>query len=248
MENYKPTGACCSQPVIIGPSYESKGSFTEVLRLKTYVSGPEQASKAVFVIYDVFGYSSQILEGADKLAAAGYRVFMPDFWEGKPAPLDWMPMNSDYQDEKALDDFCEGPGETNKTVKKVIELQAGYQRLNPAITRWAAVGYCWGGWIVPFVVGDGTPFAACVQCHPGFAGVDVVEKVQAPLLSLCSKDEPESSFAEFKAALKVDNYFEVFKDQDHGWLSARADLSKPRVRQAFDRGYRMMLDWFARYL
>jgi dienelactone hydrolase len=46
--------------------------------------------KAILVIYDIFGFFPQTIQGADILAASGdYQVFMPDFFEGQPADIAW---------------------------------------------------------------------------------------------------------------------------------------------------------------
>jgi len=56
----------------------------------TDVTGPASAKKAILVIYDIFGFFPQTIQGADILAAAGeYQVFMPDFFEGEPADIAW---------------------------------------------------------------------------------------------------------------------------------------------------------------
>jgi dienelactone hydrolase len=142
---FKRSAACCSTPRIIGEAYQHQGEFIELNGTKVYTAGPEHASKAVFIIYDIFGYSYQILRGADKLAQH-YRVFMPAFFGEDPAPLSWMPFDGPA-DEQKLDDFCEGPGETQKTLAKVEELRHAFQQTYPEIEAWALAGYCWGGWV-----------------------------------------------------------------------------------------------------
>jgi len=72
--------------------------------------------------------------------------------------------------------------------------------------------------------------------------------VSVPLLALCSKDEPESEYAHFKPALSVEHRFEHFPEMVHGWLSARADLSKEEVRQDFQCGYDMVIDWCQKHV
>jgi dienelactone hydrolase len=57
----------------------------------TYVTSPSNAPKAIFVVYDIFGYFDQTVQGANLLAHSGkYQVFMPDFFGGKPAEMSWM--------------------------------------------------------------------------------------------------------------------------------------------------------------
>jgi len=93
-----------------------------------------------------------------------------------------------------------------------------------------------------------TPFSACAICHPGFTDADLASQISVPLLALCSKDEPESEYQDFKLALKVEHRFEMFADMVHGWMSARADLSKANVQADFDRGYAMVLEWFEKHM
>jgi dienelactone hydrolase len=82
----------------------------------------------------------------------------------------------------------------------------------------------------------------------GFPGPDIAAKIKAPILALLSKDEPESDYAAFKPALKVDHSIVHFPTMVHGWLSARGDLAKLEVRKEFDKGYDMMLEWFGKHL
>lgn len=85
--------ACCSIPPIISKGYEPKGKYETIGGLKTYVTGPANASKAIFYIMDIFGYFPQSLQGADILSTSDehnqYQVFMPDWFDGKPADISW---------------------------------------------------------------------------------------------------------------------------------------------------------------
>jgi len=80
----------------------------EIDGTKVYVSGPDNATRAIFVLYDIFGYSGQILQGADRLAQ-DYRVFMPAFFGDYPAPLAYMPLDGP-EDLVKLEEFCERAG------------------------------------------------------------------------------------------------------------------------------------------
>ena len=205
------------------------------------------------MIYDVFGYSSQVLQGADILASRGYCVFMPDFFKGQPAPLSWMPMPDESgkeptADEESLDKFCEGPGNTDRMKEKVRILVERIQTTQPAITKWGLIGYCWGGYVSNFLLGASSPFSACVQLHAGWPGKEIAESVIVPILALNSKDEPETQYAHFKPHLKVEARFEHFPTMLHGWMSARGDLQKSEVLKAFQKGYDMLVEWFDRFL
>jgi hypothetical protein len=55
-------------------------------------TGPSDATKGIVVIYDIFGYFDQTVQGADILATSHeqkYQVFMPDWFKGEPAPIEW---------------------------------------------------------------------------------------------------------------------------------------------------------------
>jgi hypothetical protein len=56
------------------------------------VTGPAEATKGIVVIYDIFGYFDQTLQGADILATSHhqkYKVFIPDWFKGEPCPIEW---------------------------------------------------------------------------------------------------------------------------------------------------------------
>ena len=58
------------------------------------MTGPATTTKGIISIFDIFGYFDQTLQGADILATGGgasqqYRLFMPDWFKGKPCPVEW---------------------------------------------------------------------------------------------------------------------------------------------------------------
>ena len=73
--------ACCTVPPVVSNGYKEKGSFTTIAGMKTYVTGPSSAKSAILVVYDIFGFFPQTLQGADILAHADkehqYQVIMP---------------------------------------------------------------------------------------------------------------------------------------------------------------------------
>ncbi|KAL8643627.1 MAG: hypothetical protein Q9226_008229, partial [Calogaya cf. arnoldii] len=111
--------ACCTVPPAVVGDYKAKGDYidldgmqvctihstlssTDSLLLTQYSSdttGPSTATSAIFIIYDIFGFSPQALQGADILAHADqhhqYQVFIPDFFKGKPLPLSVFPPDNE---------------------------------------------------------------------------------------------------------------------------------------------------------
>lgn len=100
--------ACCNIPPVVASGYTAKGTYEELGGLKTCqepyslpsieglanttvsdVTGPVDATKGTVVVYDIFGYMDQTVQGADILAGDKHRVFMPDWFRGNPCPLEW---------------------------------------------------------------------------------------------------------------------------------------------------------------
>lgn len=70
--------------------------------------------------------------------------------------------------------------------------------------------------------------------------------IKIPLIMLASKEEPDDKVKQFEDNLKVAKHVETFKDQIHGWMAARADLSDGRVKEEYSRGYKTVLEFFAK--
>lgn len=73
--------ACCSIPPVVSDGYKEKGEWITINGMKTYTTGPKDAKSALLVVYDIFGFFPQTLQGADLLAHSDkdhqYQVFMP---------------------------------------------------------------------------------------------------------------------------------------------------------------------------
>lgn len=244
--------ACCNVPPVVSSGYEKKGTFEELGGLKTYVTGPEDATKGIIDIYDIFGYFDQTLQGADILAAGcesqKYRVFMPDWFKGEPAAIEWYPPTDEEKQQKLGAWFSNwNPAET---AAKVPEYLKAVQEKNPGIKSWGIIGYCWGGKIVCLTTSsDSNPFAAGASIHPAMVDPADAKGVKVPLVMLASKEEDAAQVSAFEAALSssVPKHVETFSDQVHGWMSARADLEDARVKEEFARGYKTVLDFFGKH-
>jgi dienelactone hydrolase len=72
------------------------------------------------------------------------------------------------------------------------------------------------------------------------------EGLSVPTMLLASKEEPEEEVKKFENNLKVAKHVEVFKDQIHGWMAARADLNDSRVKEEYERGYKTVVEFFGK--
>ncbi|KAJ0724577.1 putative dienelactone hydrolase, alpha/Beta hydrolase [Helianthus annuus] len=76
--------ACCDNPPGISSGEES-GQIKKLASLNSYVSGNPDSKLAVLLISDAYGYEAPKLRKiADKVAAAGYYVVVPDMFFGDP--------------------------------------------------------------------------------------------------------------------------------------------------------------------
>lgn len=113
------------------------------------VTGPPSAKNAILVVYDIFGFSDQMLQGADILALSDtkngpYRVLVPDFFEGKPADISWYPPTTEDHG-KALETFFGGVGNPARTIPRVPEIVKAIRESHKSIESVFALGLCWGG-------------------------------------------------------------------------------------------------------
>lgn len=135
------------------------------------------------------------------------------------------------------------PSGAAKIPKIITDIEAVY-----GSKTWGAVGFCWGGKVVSLTSGPDTLFKASVQAHPGMIDPADAEKISIPTLMLASEEESAEEVKKWDEALKVEKYVERFGDQVHGWMSARGNLEDEKCREAYEKGYKVFLEWFAKYL
>lgn len=73
------------------------------------------------------------------------------------------------------------------------------------------------------------------------------EKISVPYILLASGEESDEEVKKFEDKLSVPHHVETFSDQLHGWMTARADLSDPHVKEEYSRGYKTVLEFFGKH-
>jgi len=240
--------ACCNTPAIVGKGYNEKGSYITVDGMKTYATGPSSATRGILVVFDIFGFFPQTLQGADILAHSDsekqYQVFMPDFFEGKPADISWYPPQTDEQKEK-LGAFFQNQAAPDKTVPRVPKVIKEIQSKHPEIKEWGVVGYCWGGKIVNLVSQNGTPFKSAAVAHPAMVDAKDAPNLTIPILVIPSSGEDKNDVAAYEKELKVKHEVDHrFEAEIHGFMAARSNLEDPKQAAAYEKGYQKLLSWF----
>lgn len=202
---------------------------------------------------DVFGFFSQTIQGADILsdsdARRKYKVFIPDFFDGRPADIAWYPPQTDEHQQK-LGQFFQTQAVPDKSLEKIPSIVSKANELAPSgrFESWAILGHCWGGKIATLAASaDGKLFRAAVQCHPAMLDPEDAKKLTVPMALLASKDEPTEDVRAFEAGLAVPHLVETFPTQIHGFMAARSDLNDSEVRKEYERAYRIVLEFLHKY-
>ncbi|KAJ5817124.1 hypothetical protein N7447_009357 [Penicillium robsamsonii] len=252
------SAACCSIPPVIPTAYHAKGEFRSIDGLKTYVTGPQSATKAILVIYGMQALlviSSGSLSRQSK-AVISYRLetsrntvcSCPTFFEDEPADIAWFPPTC-IAHEQNLDNFFRTKAVPDKVLSRLPGIVAAANKLATSgqFDSWSILGYCWGGKMACLASGQGSLFKAAIQCHPAMLAVEDASSVTVPMAVLASKDESVKDVESFCNNLRVPNYVETFPTQIHGWMAARSDLQDIEVRRKYEQGYRTVLKFCRKY-
>jgi len=242
-------------PPIVSEGYKDKGVFEDIGGIKSYVvSVAPQPKTGILLIYDIFGFSSQIKQGADILAATdpGHVVVMPDFFKGSPMDTKNYPPDTDEK-KKLIGDFFKGPAAPPKNVELAGEIMQALKKSEKfsTVEKWAVVGFCWGGKVATQLAIQTDYFISSAQCHPAMLETKDIAALKIPHLLLASKEEDKETVNECGRILgeKGDkSNSERYSDMIHGWMAARANLENGDERSGFEEGYKDLVSFFARTL
>ncbi|KAK4801078.1 hypothetical protein SAY86_021565 [Trapa natans] len=233
---------CCENPPTLNPG-SGCDSVTEIGGLKAYVSGPPDAKLAVLLISDIFGYEAPLLRKlADKVAAAGFYVVVPDFFHGDP----YSPENL----ERPLPVWIQSHG-TNKGFEEAKPVVAALK--SKGITSLGAAGFCWGAKVVVELAKLDLVQSA-VLLHPSLVTVDDMKEVKPPIAILGAEFDhisPPDLIKQFREVLlarpNVNCFVKLFSGVSHGW-TVRYDESDEKAVKSAEEAHRDMLEWFVQYL
>ncbi|KAL6185863.1 hypothetical protein ACLB2K_041986 [Fragaria x ananassa] len=157
--------ACCSNPPALNPASGS-GHVEKLAGLDSYVTGSPDSKLAILLIADIFGYEAPLLRNlADKIAAVGYFVVVPDFFYGDAFPGDTGPVGN----SSALPIWLKThiPIKACEAAKPLVEALK-----SRGVSAIGAVGFCWGAKAVVELAKYDNFLHAAVLCHPSFVTVD----------------------------------------------------------------------------
>jgi len=233
---------CCANPPTLSPS-SGVGSVIEMGGLKCYACGPSDSKLAIILIADVYGYEAPNLRKiADKVAAAGFHVVVPDFFYGEPynpanAEKPLLVWKAEHEPAKAFEDS-----------KPVIEALR-----SKGISAVGAAGFCYGAKVVVELVKSGL-IEAGVFLHPSFVTLDDIKEVKVPLAILGAEIDnlsPPEVVKQFEEVLssktEVPSFVRIFGGVAHGW-TVRYNVEDEKAVKAAEEAHQDMLNWFIKYV
>ena len=168
---------------------------------------------------------------------------MPDFFDGQPLDISVFPPKTD-EHKKILGNFFATTANPEETQKKIPECLKAAEKFNPNIKVWGALGYCWGGKMISLLSGPGTPLTAAAQTSPAMVDPKDAENISIPMCLLASQDENVEDIKKFEENLKGVKHVATYDTMPHGFMSAKADLSKSDVLKEYESGYKTVLTFF----
>ncbi|KAF7144479.1 hypothetical protein RHSIM_Rhsim04G0208300 [Rhododendron simsii] len=230
---------CCANAPTLSSTCGA-GHVEEFGGLKTYISGRSDSKLAILLVSDVFGYEAPNLRMlADKCAAAGYLVVVPDFLHGDP--FDKSNPNRTFQ---AWSDAHPIDKVTETAISVVEALKA------KGVSTIGSAGFCWGAKVV-VKLGHHPYINAAVLLHPSFVTLDEILAVKVPISILGAENDqisPPELLKQFGKALEakkeVDCFLKIFPGVSHGWTVKYPSDDEEAVKRAAE-AHQDMLDWSA---
>ncbi|CAI9776836.1 unnamed protein product [Fraxinus pennsylvanica] len=232
---------CCENPPSLSPSCGA-GSVQEIGGLKSYVIGSQDSKVAILLIADAFGYEAPNLRKlADKVAASGFLVVVPDFYYGDPydpdrhgfEPHSWM---NAHPTEKGCEDA--------KAVVSALK--------SKGVFAVGAAGFCWGGMTV-VKLAKFDCIKAAVVLHPGPITEEEINEVKCPIALLGAETDQYTSpehlkhLGEILSTKTIDSYVKIFPGVAHGWTTRYKDDDEFAVKSA-QESHSDMLNWFTKHI
>ncbi|GMI64270.1 hypothetical protein like AT3G23600 [Hibiscus trionum] len=232
---------CCSNPPALDPA-SGAGHVENLAGFSTYVSGSLHSKLAILLASDIYGYEAPNLRKlADKVAAAGFYVVVPDFFYGEPYVSD----KPDRPLPVWLKDH--GPAKGFEDAKLIIDALK-----SKGVSSIGAAGFCWGAKVV-VELSKVALIQAAVMLHPSFVTVDDIKDAKVPIAILgaevdhLSPPELVKQFDEILKASEVDSFVKIFPKCAHGW-TVRYDVNDQTAMACANEAHKDMLEWFAKYV
>ncbi|KAM7485486.1 hypothetical protein LguiA_001495 [Lonicera macranthoides] len=219
------------------------GIVEEFAGLNAYITGSQSSKLAILLVSDVFGYGAPNLRKlADKVAAAGFFVVVPDFFYGEPfdphhANMDIKSWMKNHGADKGFED-----------ARMVIAALK-----SKGVSAIGTAGFCWGGMVVTKLA-KLDDLQAAVVLHPGPLTADEINQVKVPIAILGAEIDqhcPPEQIKHFGEILsskpQLDSFVKIFPSVAHGWAVRYSIDDELAVKNA-EEAHSDMLKWFVKYI
>jgi carboxymethylenebutenolidase len=142
-------------------------------RLSAYRTGPQDASRALVVIQEIFGVNHHIRAVADRFAAEGYAVIAPALFDRVGPGIELGYEAADVAQGREL----RGKIDAGLTVLDVLAAAAAL----PRGAKRGIVGYCWGGTVAWHGATRTSAFAASSGWYGGGVAAAKDEVARCPV-------------------------------------------------------------------
>ncbi|GBE83069.1 Protein AIM2 [Sparassis crispa] len=233
--------------------------------ISAYAVGDESSKRIIVFGTDIFGWkfnNTRLL--ADEYASRGFRVLIPDLFDGYELPQWTLASNDPVNETPTLFQrlilrpfalFVLVPfvlrhshsDQSSKINKVVNHLRQTYSE-----AKIGFIGFCWGG---RYAITMNASFDASVAAHPSLvkfpADLEGISKPISFALSETDHNYNKERGDETKSILEKKGFtdFEVvvYEGVNHGW-TVRGNMSDPHKKDARDRAKEQALAWFEKYL
>ncbi|KAM1304539.1 hypothetical protein ACFX1X_022304 [Malus domestica] len=233
---------CCSNPPTLNPS-SGTGHVESLGGLDSYVTGSPDSNLAVLLISDVYGFEAPNLRKlADKVAAAGFFVVVPDFLNKDP----YAPEDANRPISVWIKDH--GPDKGFEDAKPVLEALK-----SKGVSAIGAAGFCWGAKVV-VELSKHALIQAAVLCHPSLVTVDDIKEVKVPISILGAEIDrmsPPEVVKQFEEVLtakpEVKSHVKIFPKVSHGW-TVRYSVEDEAACKSAEEAHQDLLKWFLNHV
>ncbi|KAG4977595.1 hypothetical protein JHK82_036863 [Glycine max] len=235
---------CFENPPNLNSDIHGAGTVQELGGLNSYVTGSSDSKLALILVSDVFGYEAPKLRKlADKVAAAGFLVVVPDLLYG-----DYIVDLNNPQFDRESWRKAHGKDKACEDTKPLISALK-----SKGVKSIGAAGFCWGG-VVVVKLAMSTDIQAAVILHPGLIADNEFNEVRIPIAILGAEIDhlfPPERLKQIEEMLSVKAEFESFvklyPGVSHGWTLRYNDDDEATVKSAKE-AHQDMLNWFIKHV
>ncbi|EXB95843.1 hypothetical protein L484_010042 [Morus notabilis] len=231
---------CCSNPPTLNPS-SGEGHVEKLGGLDSYVTGSPNSKLAVLLISDIYGYEApNFRKLADKIAAAGFFVAVPDFVHGDPY---------DSEDFSRIGIWLNDHGTDNafEEAKPVIE-----DLKSQGFSAIGAAGLCWGAKVVTELAKFNNFIQAGALLHPSLVTLDDIKEVKVSIAILGAEFDqasPPELVKQFEKILsakpEIDSFVKIYPGVEHGWTIRPSDEA---ARKTAEESHNDLLEFFTKHV